>query len=69
MSAEPMDVRVEAYTLEQAAQALNIGLSTTKELVYAGRLRSVRIGRLVRVPVWAIDEYLRANAEPAEEGE
>ncbi len=74
MSAEPTieapetadTVRVETYTVEQAARALNVGLSTTKQLVYAGHLRSVKIGRLVRIPVWAIDEYLRANIEPAE---
>jgi excisionase family DNA binding protein len=36
-------------TIEQVARLLNVGRSTVYELIWAGRLRPVRIGRAVRI--------------------
>jgi excisionase family DNA binding protein len=45
-------------TVEQAARRLNIGRSTLYELLQSGRLKSVTVGRLRRVPTWALSEFI-----------
>ncbi|MCA1194889.1 helix-turn-helix domain-containing protein [Saccharopolyspora sp. 6V] len=44
-------------TVEEAAEQLGIGRTTTYALVRSGELESVRIGRLRRIPKEAIDQY------------
>jgi excisionase family DNA binding protein len=44
-------------TPEQAAAALGIGRTTAYALIKSGELRSLRIGRLRRVPADEIDAY------------
>lgn len=44
-------------TVEEAAEQLGIGRTTTYALVKTGELESVRIGRLRRVPKTAIEDY------------
>jgi excisionase family DNA binding protein len=51
-------------TIEEAAECLGIGRTLMYSLVTAGEVESVRIGRLRRVPIDALDRYvagLRAN--------
>jgi excisionase family DNA binding protein len=56
-------------TVEQAAEALGIGRTTTFALVKSGELESVRIGRLRRVPAEGIETYTnRLMAEQSQEG-
>lgn len=45
-------------TIEEAAQRLGIGRTLMYALVSAGEVESVRIGRLRRVPVGALDSYV-----------
>lgn len=52
------------YTVPQAAAALNIGRTVTYELIRTGRLRSVKIGNLRRVPAAALDEFVAALNDP-----
>lgn len=47
------------YTREEAAAALGIGLTKMKELLRSGEVRSVKIGRLRRITVSSINEYLQ----------
>lgn len=47
-------------TVEQAAQTLNIGRSTLYELMQTGRLKSITVGRLRRVPTSALAEFIDA---------
>ncbi|GAA3364013.1 helix-turn-helix domain-containing protein [Saccharopolyspora gregorii] len=44
-------------TVEEAAEQLGIGRTTTYALVRSGELESVRIGRLRRIPKEAINAY------------
>ncbi|MGW0891775.1 helix-turn-helix domain-containing protein [Saccharopolyspora sp. NPDC002578] len=44
-------------TVEEAAEQLGIGRTTTYALVRSGEIESVRIGRLRRIPKEAIDQY------------
>lgn len=50
-------------SIEQAAAMLGIGRSMAWELVSAGALRTVQIGRRRLVPVAAIDGYVQALME------
>lgn len=53
-----------AYTVEQAAEALNMGLSQCFELVHVGRLHVVKLGRKLIIPMFALDEFLRRECGP-----
>lgn len=56
-------------TPEQAADALGIGRTTIFALIKSGELRSLRIGRLRRIPADEIDAYtarLTTEQHPAE---
>ena len=44
-------------TVEEAAEALHIGRSKVFDLIRCGDLCSIKIGRLRRVPVDAIDAF------------
>ncbi len=62
-ASQPLTPR-RMLTVEQAAEALGIGRTTTYALVKSGELESVLIGRLRRVPADAIEAYTaRLQAE------
>jgi excisionase family DNA binding protein len=48
-------------TVTEAAQRLSLGRGTTYQLVQRGELPVVRIGRAVRVPVQALEEWIAAR--------
>lgn len=57
------------YRIEAAAELLSIGRSKLYELIAAGELGTVKIGRATRVPVDALEEYvdrLRATTQAPE---
>ncbi len=47
-------------TISEAGEVLRIGRSSMYALVRCGRLRSVRVGKVIRVPRDAIMEFLSA---------
>ena len=47
-----------ALTVEEVAALLGIGRSSTYRLVRTGAIRYLRIGKLIRIPTDAVDEYL-----------
>ncbi len=49
-------------TVEEAAHRLGIGRSFAWELVRRGELPSIRLGRLVRIPVGALDEWIQRKS-------
>ncbi|WP_236793866.1 helix-turn-helix domain-containing protein [Amycolatopsis sp. GM8] len=49
-------------TVEAAAQALSIGRTTMYTLIKAGRIASVRVGHLRRVPAAALAAYVQQLA-------
>ena len=50
-------------TVEQAAHRLGIGRTMAFALIAQGRLTTVRIGRLRRIPVDAIPEFVESLSE------
>lgn len=55
----------QLLTAEEVAEVLGIGRTRVYELLYAGELCSVKIGRLRRVPVDSLREYIAALVEAA----
>jgi len=56
-------------TIEEAARRLGIGRTLMYRLVMTGEVESVSIGRLRRIPVECLTEYvtnLRAQAQPVQ---
>ncbi|GAA4541994.1 MULTISPECIES: helix-turn-helix domain-containing protein [Pseudonocardia] len=49
----------QLLTAEEVAEVLHIGRTRVYELIYAGQLQSIKIGRLRRVPVSAVEEFIR----------
>jgi len=47
-----------AYTLEEAAEALHIGRTLSYAMAADGRLRVVRLGRKILVPVTEVQAFL-----------
>jgi len=58
MSSERLLLRVE-----EAADRLAIGRSKTYELIRQGILPSVRLGRTVRVPLYALEHWIAEELE------
>lgn len=55
----------QLLTAEDVAEVLQIGRTRVYELIYAGQLQSIKIGRLRRVPVSAVDDFIRRQLEVA----
>jgi excisionase family DNA binding protein len=56
-------------TIEEAAECLGIGRTLMYALISAGEVESVRIGRLRRIPIDALERYvagLRAGGRASE---
>jgi excisionase family DNA binding protein len=51
-----------ALTVEEAAERLGIGRTLMYQLLASGEVRSLRVGRLRRVPVDALIEYIERLA-------
>jgi len=48
----------DLLTIEQTAEYLQVSVSTVRRMVRDGRLRSVSLGRLRRVPESALQEFI-----------
>jgi len=57
-------VGTAALTVCEVARRLNVSQRTVYRILETGQLHGVRAGRLWRVPVDAVDEYLRAGRHP-----
>jgi len=51
-----------ALTVEEAGQVLRVGRNTAYELVRCGQLRSVKVGRQLRIPKDAIIAFLKEDS-------
>lgn len=53
----------QLLTLQQVADRLQVSISTVRRLIDAGELRTVRIGRNLRVRPEDLRAYIDANVE------
>ena len=49
-------------SVDEAARRLSIGRSLLYELLAAGEIRSIHVGRLRRVPIAALTDYINRQA-------
>ncbi|WP_433462703.1 helix-turn-helix domain-containing protein [Spirillospora sp. CA-128828] len=56
---------MQAYTVEQAAEILNIGRDKVYFLIRTGQLRSIKIGKLRRVTDRHLAEFVTSLEEPS----
>lgn len=54
----------QLLTTDQAAQRIQVGRCTMQALVISGEVRSLKIGRLRRIPPEALDEYVANKLAP-----
>ena len=45
-------------TVEEAGQVLRVGRNTAYDLVRCGKLRSIKVGKQIRIPKQALLDYL-----------
>ena len=45
-------------TVEEAGQILRVGRNTAYDLVRCGKLRSIKVGKQIRIPKQALQDYL-----------
>lgn len=50
-------------TVEQVAKRLYVGRSTAYNMVNSGEIKCVHFGRLIRVPVSSLEEYLSSKLQ------
>jgi excisionase family DNA binding protein len=58
-------VPVQAYTVEQVAEILNIGRDKVYFLIRTGQLRSIKIGKLRRITDRHLAEFVTSLEEPS----
>lgn len=54
-------------TIPEAAQVLGVSRSILYQLVLAGEVASIKIGRSRRVPTVALEQYVSARLAPADQ--
>jgi excisionase family DNA binding protein len=54
------DVSQTHFTAEQLATKWGVSLRTVRRLIYAEKLKAVRIGPLVRIPQAEVERYERS---------
>ena len=47
-------------TVSEVQEALGIGRNSTYALIQSGKLKSIRVGKLIKVPRAALEEYLNS---------
>ncbi|WUH96840.1 helix-turn-helix domain-containing protein [Spirillospora sp. NBC_00431] len=56
---------VQAYTVEQVAEILNIGRDKVYFLIRTGQLRSLKIGKLRRITDRHLAEFVTSMEQPS----
>jgi excisionase family DNA binding protein len=64
----PAPVSKILLTAEEAAEAMSLGRSFVYELVMCKRIRSVKVGRKRRIPVFALHEFVSRQLAEMDEG-
>lgn len=57
-----LDALPVTLTIPQLMDVLNIGRNTAYQLIHSGKIRSVRIGRQLRIPKDSVRDFLFTDA-------
>jgi excisionase family DNA binding protein len=58
-----LEISKKLLTINEAASALGLGRSLIYTLIAKGELKSIKIGRARRIPLSAIDEFIKQHLE------
>ena len=58
-----MSFNHEIYTPEEVGKILKIGMNQVYKILHDGKLKSIRIGKLIRIPDIYLQEYILNNSE------
>jgi excisionase family DNA binding protein len=53
----------DVLTVDEVAAKLRIGRRSAYRLVETGELKSIRVGRLIRIPGWALEQLIGPTSE------
>lgn len=53
----------KVYTVKEMAKELKIGYNKAYELVATGQIKSIKIGRQIRIPEKYLDEFIENSIE------
>jgi excisionase family DNA binding protein len=56
-----------AYTIRECAEALRISERTVRRAIATGKLRAIRVGRLVRVPAASLRQFVERGGQARQE--
>ena len=63
---QELEQRLRTLTIAQVAERLQVQIRTIYALIKRGELRAVKIGRVWRVPLEALEKYLMGGADAGE---
>lgn len=49
---------IKTYTREELTEILQVSLTTVGNLITEKKIFSIRVGKSIRVPQWALDDFL-----------
>lgn len=52
---------IKTYTREQVAEILQVSLTTIGNLINEKKIFSIRVGKSIRVPEWALNDYMHGK--------
>lgn len=52
-----------AYTVAEAAEALRLGRNRVYDMVAAGELPALRIGKSIRIPADSLNQWIKQHTE------
>jgi excisionase family DNA binding protein len=58
-----LDNMPDVLTVEQFRQIMQIGRNQAYEFIHSGAVRSIKLGRIIRIPKLAVKELLGKPAE------
>ena len=61
-----MESNHEVYTVPELAAILKIGRNAAYDLVKSGKIHSIRIGKSIRIPHAALEEFLNSQLAAAD---
>lgn len=60
-----MDIERKVYTVAQVSEMYGVSIEFVYAAIHAGHLRALRMGRVLRIPFEAVEEWTMAAATGA----
>lgn len=54
-------MNIKTYTRQELTEILQVSLTTVGNLITEGKIFSIRVGKSIRIPEWALTDYLEGK--------